>query len=125
MLSHTEDRAARLRAALDRHTVVLPGAINALSARPIERMGYNLVIFPVTLQRAAMHAMAAVLTEIKMSGTPAACLGEMQTRKDLYDLLGYSATVQPETGSPPNTNRRRRPSRRGRGPSQALMHIDY
>jgi methylisocitrate lyase len=52
-------------------------------------MGYNLVIFPVTLQRAAMHAMEQVLGEIRRTGTQSGCVDRMQTRQDLYGLLGY------------------------------------
>lgn len=37
----TVSRAARLRAAMRTHTVVLPGAFNALSARLIERLGFE------------------------------------------------------------------------------------
>lgn len=52
-------------------------------------MGYTLVIFPVTLQRAAMHAMRQVLGEIAGKGTQRDCVEHMQTREDLYRLLGY------------------------------------
>lgn len=52
-------------------------------------MGYNMVIFPVTLQRAAMAAMAGVLECIRGRGTQEPFLGSMQTRDDLYRLLGY------------------------------------
>ncbi|MFP4501280.1 MAG: methylisocitrate lyase [Candidatus Hydrogenedentota bacterium] len=52
-------------------------------------MGYNLVIFPVTLQRAAMYAMAAVLDEVREKGTQRDYVDRMQSRQDLYDLLGY------------------------------------
>ena len=52
-------------------------------------MGYNMVIFPVTLQRAAMAAMTSVLECIHDRGTQEPCLDSMQTRDDLYRLLGY------------------------------------
>lgn len=42
-MAHLNSRAARLRAALRDHTVVLPGAINALSARLIERSGFEAI----------------------------------------------------------------------------------
>lgn len=58
-------------------------------------MGYNLVIFPVTLQRAAMKAMENVLREIKDKGTQRDAVGHMQTRQELYDLLGYDGKVGP------------------------------
>jgi methylisocitrate lyase len=56
-------------------------------------MGYNMVIFPVTLQRAAMKAMQEVLTEIREHGTQRASAARMQTRQELYDLLGYDGKV--------------------------------
>jgi len=56
-------------------------------------MGYNMVIFPVTLQRAAMKAMQDVLTEIRQHGTQRASAARMQTRQELYDLLGYDGKV--------------------------------
>ncbi len=69
------------------------GTSPSFTVSELDDMGYNLVIFPVTLQRAAMHAMESVLAEIKTSGTPRGCLDQMQTRQALYDLLGYEATV--------------------------------
>ncbi len=55
--------------------------------------GNNLVIFPVTLQRAAMKAMENVLREIKDKGTQRDVVDQMQTRQELYDLLGYDGKV--------------------------------
>ncbi|MGD8453428.1 MAG: methylisocitrate lyase [Phycisphaerae bacterium] len=43
MTATTHSRSARLRAALRDHTVVLPGAINALSARAIEQAGFEAI----------------------------------------------------------------------------------
>ncbi len=56
-------------------------------------LGYRIVIFPVTLQRIAMKAMEGALGEIKRAGTQQALLDHMQTRQQLYDLLGYEATT--------------------------------
>lgn len=69
------------------------GTSPAFRVDELSDMGYNLVIFPVTLQRAAMYAMESVLKEIQVAGTPRAHLDRMQTREALYELLGYSATV--------------------------------
>ncbi|MCC6145639.1 MAG: methylisocitrate lyase [Candidatus Hydrogenedentes bacterium] len=57
-------------------------------------LGYRMVIFPVTLQRAAMKAMEDVLAVLREQGTQRDLLDRMQTREALYDLLNYSATVQ-------------------------------
>lgn len=56
-------------------------------------MGYNLVIFPVTLQRVAMKAMEEVLRDIRDKGTQKDHVDKMQTRQELYDLLGYDGKV--------------------------------
>lgn len=61
-------------------------------------MGYHMVIFPVTLQRVAMHAMTGVLAEIRDTGTQASFEDRMQTRQELYDLIGYDGKVG--TGAP-------------------------
>lgn len=57
-------------------------------------MGYRLVIFPVTLQRIAMKAMEHALRVLKAQGTQVSLLEGMQTRQELYDLLGYGGRVQ-------------------------------
>ncbi len=60
-----------------------------LTAAEFAQLGYRMVIFPVTLQRIAMHAMAAALHELQRSGTQRGLLERMQTRQALYDLLDY------------------------------------
>ncbi|MCW5777322.1 MAG: isocitrate lyase/phosphoenolpyruvate mutase family protein [Phycisphaeraceae bacterium] len=52
-------------------------------------MGYDVVIYPVTLLRVAMGAVARALETLGREGSAESLLGEMQTRKDLYDLIGY------------------------------------
>jgi methylisocitrate lyase len=52
-------------------------------------MGYNIVIFPVSLQRIAMKAMQELLQTIRKEGTQKSFVDRMQTRRDLYDLLEY------------------------------------
>ncbi|RJP42002.1 MAG: methylisocitrate lyase [Phycisphaerales bacterium] len=52
-------------------------------------MGYRIVIFPVTLQRVAMGAMERALTALRAEGTQKSFVDQMQTRQELYDLLGY------------------------------------
>ncbi len=52
-------------------------------------MGYNIVIFPVTLQRVAMKAIQEVLRQLRQTGTQRDFLERMQTRDELYNLLDY------------------------------------
>ncbi|QOJ13850.1 MAG: methylisocitrate lyase [Planctomycetia bacterium] len=65
------------------------GKTPAMSVAEFATMGYAMVIFPVTLMRLAMKAVERGLIELREKGTPAALLGEMQTRQELYELLGY------------------------------------
>jgi methylisocitrate lyase len=53
-------------------------------------MGYKLVLFPLTAFRAAMKAAETTLRELHRTGTQKSLLGTMQTRAELYELLGYS-----------------------------------
>ena len=53
-------------------------------------MGYSLVIYPVSTLRIAMGAVTKALTELKAQGTLEGQLGNMQTRKELYELIDYT-----------------------------------
>ena len=54
------------------------------------QMGYNLVIYPVTTLRVAMGAVSRALEALKRDGSVASFLGDMQTRDELYDAIGYT-----------------------------------
>ena len=51
--------------------------------------GYDLVIYPVTMQRIAMKAVTTALAQLRDEGSTEGLLNHMQTRQELYDLLGY------------------------------------
>ncbi len=53
-------------------------------------MGYAAVIYPVTLLRTAMKAVEAALAVIAAEGSQQELLDLMQSRQELYDLIGYS-----------------------------------
>jgi len=53
-------------------------------------LGYAGVLFPVTLLRVAMRAVEDALAELLTQGTQAGLLESMQSRQELYDLLGYT-----------------------------------
>ena len=74
------------------------GSTPYLSVDEFGAMGYNMVIFPVTLQRTAMKAMENVLQIIKDTGCNEDALDQMQTRQELYDLLGYGGKVDKPIG---------------------------
>jgi len=48
-----------------------------------------MVIFPVTTLRLAMKAIEKGLKEIQSKGSQKDLINIMQTRTELYDLLGY------------------------------------
>jgi methylisocitrate lyase len=60
-----------------------------ITVEQFSEMGYDVVIFPVSMQRLAMHAIEAGLKVLKDQGSLASMVGSMQTRSDLYDVLGY------------------------------------
>jgi methylisocitrate lyase len=53
-------------------------------------LGYRGVIYPLTAFRAAMRAVERALSTLRDQGTQKDILEKMQTRSELYDLLGYS-----------------------------------
>lgn len=53
-------------------------------------MGYDLVIYPVSMLRVAMGAVTRALAALKAEGTVGSFVGEMQTREELYGLVGYT-----------------------------------
>ncbi|MFI5777961.1 methylisocitrate lyase [Nocardia sp. NPDC051570] len=65
------------------------GKSELLSARTLESIGYDAVIYPVSTLRLAMYAAEAGLRKIFDSGTQAGLLDRMQHRSRLYELLQY------------------------------------
>ena len=53
-------------------------------------VGINIVIYPVSLLRAAMGAANRALEVLRSEGTLQSVLSDMQTRAELYELLGYA-----------------------------------
>jgi methylisocitrate lyase len=54
-----------------------------------EELGYSIVIHPLSMMRVAMGSVARALETLKAQGSATPLLPEMQTRKELYALLGY------------------------------------
>jgi methylisocitrate lyase len=61
----------------------------ALSVTQLDELGYRIALFPVSTFRTAMKAAERALEEIGRSGSQQTLLDSMQTRAELYDLLGY------------------------------------
>ncbi len=60
-----------------------------LSLDELADLGYAAVLYPVTLMRVAMKAVEAALATLASDGTQTELLDLMQTRQELYDLIGY------------------------------------
>ena len=89
-----ETREEFARFAKDVDTILLAnmtefGKTPYLTADEFGEMGYNIVIFPVTLQRVAMKAIEDALRVIKRDRSQKSIVERMQTRQELYDVLGY------------------------------------
>jgi len=61
-----------------------------LSVKELGALGYAAVLFPVTLLRVAMKSVETALARLAVEGTQRGLIDAMQTRAELYDLLGYS-----------------------------------
>jgi methylisocitrate lyase len=70
------------------------GKSELLSVSQLTDIGYNVVIYPVTTLRLAMHAVETGLSEIDAKGTQSGLLDQMQHRKGLYELLRYADYTQ-------------------------------
>ena len=53
-------------------------------------LGYRAMLYPLTAFRAAMKAAEEALIHLRDQGTQSDLLPRMQTRADLYELLGYA-----------------------------------
>lgn len=65
------------------------GKSKLLDAATLQDLGINMVIYPVTALRIAMGAVERGIRELFDTGTQANLVPSMQTRQELYDLLGY------------------------------------
>ena len=67
------------------------GKTPLISAGEFEAMGYSIVIYPMTLFRVMMKAAEEALRLLRKKGSQRSLLSKMQTRKELYSLIGYKA----------------------------------
>jgi methylisocitrate lyase len=65
------------------------GRSKLLKVRQLAELGVNIVIYPVTTLRLALHAAEDGLTALTREGTQESLLGSMQSRAELYELLQY------------------------------------
>jgi methylisocitrate lyase len=55
--------------------------------------GVAMVLYPLGASRAAAAASLSVYSTIRRDGTQRSAVAQMQTRSDLYAVLGYDATA--------------------------------
>jgi len=72
------------------------GKSKILSAKQLENIGYNIVIYPVTTQRLAMKNVEDGLKVIFKDGHQNNIIDKMQTRKRLYELVEYEKYNTPD-----------------------------
>ena len=72
------------------------GKSKLLNKSVLEKLGYNVVIYPVTTQRLAMKNVEDGLMSIFKNGDQNNVISNMQTRKRLYELVEYEKYNTPE-----------------------------
>jgi methylisocitrate lyase len=74
------------------------GKSQLFTADQLQEAGVNMIIYPVTLMRAALGAMERVLDAIRTDGTQEAAVPDMLTRARLYELVDYNGYNQFDSG---------------------------
>ena len=70
------------------------GATPLYNAKELGEAGVAMVLYPLSAFRAMSKAALNVYTSIKQNGDQQAVVDQMQTREELYDVLGYHAYEQ-------------------------------
>ncbi len=65
------------------------GKSELFSYQDLSQAGVKIIIYPVTLLRVALNSTHQALSTIKNTGSQNSMLGQMQTRKELYELTDY------------------------------------
>jgi methylisocitrate lyase len=65
------------------------GRTPVFTASEFESMGYKMVIWPASAMRVAAKAQEELYAAIRRDGGTHKMLGRMQTRKELYETIGY------------------------------------
>ena len=60
-----------------------------MTVSEFKRLGYRIVIFPMTAFRTMLFAVRQTLQELKRTGTQKKLLGQMMSRDELYRLIDY------------------------------------
>jgi methylisocitrate lyase len=65
------------------------GQTPLFTTKELADAGVRLALYPLSAFRAMSKAAIGVYETLRREGTQAACIGDMQTRKELYATLGY------------------------------------
>ena len=65
-----------------------------ISAERFQELGYQVVIYPLSMMRLAIGEVTRGLAALKRDGSVRESLPRMQTRKELYELLAYTPGEQ-------------------------------
>jgi len=77
------------------------GQTPCFTLEQLRTAGVSLVLYPLSASRAAAAASLEVYTAIRRDGTQRAVVDKMQSRSELYDVLGYQLKVpQPAPAAP-------------------------
>jgi len=66
------------------------GKTPMITADRFGELGYRMVIYPLSMMRLAMGEVVRGLSELRQAGSVEPILDRMQSRQELYDLLGYT-----------------------------------
>lgn len=89
----TPEEAARLARTFHvplMYNFVESGKSPALSVQELERLGFKIVIFPVSAFLTVCFAFPKLLRELKQKGTTAGLMAEMATLQEAFEVVGHS-----------------------------------
>jgi len=75
------------------------GRSPALDAPRLQELGYRIAIFPVSAARVAAFHVGRFYEELIGEGSARGWLDRMQTREELYDLIGYDEYAELDAGA--------------------------
>jgi methylisocitrate lyase len=61
-----------------------------LGVKELGKLGYSMILFPLTAFRVAMKAAEETLRELHQTGDQSSSVRRMMTRSELYDILEYT-----------------------------------
>ena len=67
------------------------GKSELLTLDALSQLNYAVVLYPVTMLRAAMFSVQEALRVLRREGTQQSLLPQMQSRQELYDLIEYES----------------------------------